>query len=77
MRLELIPDWKTVLDRAWSVKFQALAGVCGVLELLLPLYVQDMPRGWFAAASVINAVLGIGARVMAQKEVVSVVLPKE
>ena len=76
MKLELIDDWKTVLDHAWSIIFQALAGVCGVLELLLPLFVQDMPRGWFAAASALNAVLGIGARVMAQKEVISVAIPK-
>lgn len=77
MKLELIQDWKTVLDRAWSVKFQVLAGMCGVLELVLPLFVQDMPRGWFAAASALNAALGIGARVLAQKEIVSVTLPPE
>lgn len=66
--MTLIDDWQAVLTRAWSVKFQLLAGLCGALELVLPMYVEGMPRGWFALATVVNAALGVGARVLAQKE---------
>lgn len=65
----LIPDWKHVLTRAWSVKFLTLSAVVSGCETIL----QVSGNGLFApgvASAVVGVLsaLGILARVLAQKE---------
>lgn len=64
--MELIPDWKRVLKKAWSVRFLALAGVLTGCEFLLPLYVDAIPRGVFAFLIMVVSIAGIVARVVSQ-----------
>lgn len=66
--MKLIDDWKRVLKGAHSVRWAACSGIFGGLEVILPLFVDSIPRGWFAAASMFAAVGSMVARVKAQPE---------
>lgn len=62
-------NWSTVLRRAWSVRFMALAALLTGVEAGLPLldgYV-DIPPRIFAALACLSAAGGLVARFIAQK----------
>lgn len=67
-----VDNWKTVLGKAWSVRFMGLAVVLGALQaaaLALPYafkVVELSPMTTAIAVMVINT-LAIGARLIAQK----------
>lgn len=65
--MNLRPDWKMILRRAWSMRLMALAGVLSAAEMLLPMYAQDLPRGTFAALAVLTITGAMIARVVAQR----------
>lgn len=60
-------DWKRILFRAWSVRLWALAFVFEGTGLVLPLFVDDMPRSVFSALSLVSLAGGLWARVTKQK----------
>lgn len=64
---ELIPQWKQVLIHAWSVRFLALAGLLSGCEIVLPLFIDDIPRNTFIVLVVFVSVAGLIARVVSQK----------
>ncbi len=64
--MNLIPDWRRVLRKAWSLRLMVLAAVLSGVEVVLPLFVDAMPRGVFAGLSLLTAVGGAVARVVAQ-----------
>ena len=48
MKPRLIPEWRAVLNKAWSVKFSLLAGLLGcAAEVALPIFSDSIPRGVF------------------------------
>lgn len=67
--MNLLPDWKRILRKAGSVRWALVSGFFGGLEVVLPLFQDSMPRGYFAAASMLAAVAVPVARVVAQKGV--------
>lgn len=60
-------DWKKVLRRAWSVRLIVLAGLLSGVELVLPLWQFDLPRGIYAAAMLVLTTAALVARLMAQR----------
>lgn len=68
MRLALLPEWKRILKRAWSVRLAIAAIVFSAGEVALPFFVADMPRGLAAGLSVLCTVGGLCARLLAQPE---------
>ena len=66
-KFSLLPDWRGILRRAWSIRLMLLAGVLTACEAILPLYADAMPRGTFAIASGIVIVTALVARLLAQK----------
>ena len=65
--MRLLDDWRTILRKAWSIRFIILAGALTGLEVALPLFGDAMPRGVFAGLSVVASIAALGARVTAQK----------
>jgi hypothetical protein len=64
-----LPHWKLVLQRAWSVRLNALALLFTALEVGLPLmdgYI-DIPRGIFASLSGVTAAVAFYARLVVQR----------
>lgn len=64
----IIPNWKRVLRKAWSLRFMALAAVLSGVEIVLPMFSDKFPRGAFAALSFVAVVGAFIARFVAQKE---------
>jgi len=67
--MKLIPEWRAILAKAWSVKFNIAATLFGAAEVVVALVrPASIPNGVFAG---IAAAISIGAnvaRIMAQKE---------
>lgn len=67
---ELIPDWKRVLRRAWSIRLMLLAGLLSGLEAILPIVMDSIPWPRWVASTVISLVVGLAfvTRLMAQQD---------
>ena len=66
--MKLIDDWKKILFGSWSSRLAIASSLLGCIEFLLPLFQDAIPRGPFAAASLLLAALVPVARVIAQAE---------
>jgi membrane protein required for beta-lactamase induction len=66
--MKLIANWKRVLKRSWSVWCAVVAAIAGSVQLILPLFQDSIPRLPFAILTIVATLLGIGARVIEQKE---------
>jgi len=47
--MRLYDNWKTIVKKAWSLRFMELAIVCEVAQVVLPMYTDIIPRGAFLA----------------------------
>ena len=61
--MQLLPDWKRLLTRAWSVWCLYAMGLMNVLPLLFEF---DLPW-WADTANIVLIFLALAARVSAQK----------
>lgn len=66
--MRLLPDWRRVMRRAWSVRLMVLAGLLSGVEVALPFYADDVPRGAFAAVSMLVVTAAFVARLVAQRD---------
>ena len=64
-------DWKTILTRAWSIRFTFAAIFFGGLEVGFSLIDPDIfgiPRASFAAGAMVCSIAASIARLMTQKD---------
>lgn len=68
--MKLLPDWKQVLQKAWSVKFMMLAAVMSGAEVVMSILEPSntLPAGVFAALAGVVTSVALVARLMAQNE---------
>jgi hypothetical protein len=66
--MRLIAGWRQIIKKAWSVRLITVAGLLSGLELILPMFGADIPRNWYAIATMAVTTLALIARVVAQKE---------
>lgn len=64
--MNLVPEWRWLVRKAWSVRLVVLSAVLSGCEVILPLFVDSMPRHVFAVLSMVAAIGAGVARVMAQ-----------
>lgn len=64
--VHLIPQWKRVLRKAWSVRLALLAAALGGVEIALPLFSNAFPRHVFLGLSILVTVGACVARLVAQ-----------
>ena len=67
--MNLIPDWRLVARKAWSVRLMALASILSGCEAVLPFAEFILPRGSFALLSFVIVTLALLSRFVAQKEI--------
>jgi hypothetical protein len=67
--MKLYDNWRVIVRKAWSVRLMALAVVLTAAEVLLPLFMHDMPRSVFATLSAIAVIGAFLARIVAQKDI--------
>ena len=65
--MKLIPDWRVVLKKAWSLRLMLVAAILSAAEFLLPFYSDSMPQGMFAGMSFVTVAGAFIARFIAQK----------
>ncbi|SEN31369.1 hypothetical protein SAMN05428959_1011134 [Duganella sp. CF517] len=69
MKIKLIGDWRAVLKRAWSVKFNVLAALLGAAEMVVLFYQPASIRpGVFAGIDGGVSLAAALARLVAQNE---------
>ena len=66
--MTLIPDWRLILKKAWSIRLIALAAVLSGAEVVLPMFGDMFSRGIFAGLSFAVVIGAMIARVCAQKD---------
>lgn len=64
--MTLKEDWKAIVKEAWSIRLGALAALLSGAEVIVPLFADAMPRGWFALLSFVSVFAAMIARVVAQ-----------
>lgn len=64
--MKLYQDWRRILRKAWSVRLGVLAGLFSAAEVILPLFVDAIPRNLFALLSFVAVMGAVVARLVAQ-----------
>lgn len=67
--MKLYGNWKDILKRAWSIRLMLLAGLLSGCEVILPLFIDAMPRNVFAILSLLAVSGAFVSRLVAQKDV--------
>jgi len=65
--MKLYDNWRNILKKAWSIRLMILAAVLSAVEVVLPLFADDIPRGWFAGLSGVTVAGAFVARLIAQQ----------
>ena len=63
----LSKNWRDILKKAWSIRLMILAGLLSGGEVVLPLFIHDIPRGLFAVLSMMTISAAFITRLMAQR----------
>jgi GH24 family phage-related lysozyme (muramidase) len=66
--MRLLPDWRAVLTRAWSIRLILLAAVLSGLEVALPLLPWAVHPGVFAALAGAVSATALLARLLVQRD---------
>ena len=64
--MTLLPEWKWLIRKTWSIRLVILSAMLSGFEVILPLFVDTIPRNLFAALSMCSAIAAGIARVVAQ-----------
>lgn len=67
-RWTLDPQWRAILKRAWSIRLMAVAGALSGAEVVLPMFGDMIPRGWFAVLNFVVVAAALIARIVAQEK---------
>jgi hypothetical protein len=62
-------DWKNILFKAWSIRFGVLATIFALMQVLVPIYVDELPKHLFAALTGVATLGVIVSRLVWQQEV--------
>lgn len=66
--MKLDTNWKKILKKAWSIRLLVLAAMLSGIEVALPFFQDQIPRGPFAVASFLAVASAFVARLVAQKD---------
>ncbi|PTW45703.1 hypothetical protein [Rhodovulum kholense] len=67
--MKLVPNWRVLIRRAWSIRLILIAGLLSGIEAGLSLASPDLlglPRGLFAGISALVTATAFAARLIAQ-----------
>lgn len=67
--MKMLPNWKRIIRKAWSVRLMLLAGLLSGCEAVLPLFSDALPRGVFSGLTIVIITAALVARVVAQSGV--------
>jgi hypothetical protein len=67
--MKLYDNWKEILRKAWSIRFMVIAGVLSGIEVVLPLFHENIPKNLFATLSMVFVTAAFVARLVSQRNV--------
>lgn len=69
-RPQLLPDWKDILRRAWSIRLMLIAGLLSGCEAVLPLFTDALPVPRWASSALVAVVImaAFVTRLLAQRD---------
>ena len=67
-KMTLHDNWRTLLRKAWSVKFMVLAFLLTMAEVMLPFFSDAVPPRMFAVLSGLAVAGAFVSRLVAQKD---------
>lgn len=67
--MKLYPNWKEILRKAWSIRFMVIAAILSGVEVIFPLFHDNIPKNLFAALSFMFVALAFISRLVAQRDV--------
>lgn len=65
--MQLDPQWRDILRKAWSVRLMLLAGVLSAAEAVVPFFSDVIPREVFSAVFAVLTFAALIARIVAQR----------
>ncbi len=65
---KLHTDYKHILRKSWSIKWGVLAGIFSGAEVILPLFMNSIPKNMFALLSFVAVGGAIWARLLVQQK---------
>lgn len=65
--MKLLPNWKSVITKAWSVRLMAFGIFLQSVELFLPNLEGIVPDNWLGYGAIGVSLTGIIARLVAQE----------
>ena len=68
MKPTLVPNWRRLIRKAWSMRLMAVAGSLSAVEVVLPFFATSFPTGLFAALSGVSVGAAFVARIVAQRD---------
>lgn len=66
MKFTLHTNYKEILKYSWSIKWNIASGIFAGLEIIVPLFVDSMPRALFAVVSFVCVCCSTWFRLLAQ-----------
>lgn len=68
-RPQLLPEWRDILRRAWSIRLMLVAGLLSGCEAVLPLFSDSFPMPRWASSALVAMVImaAFVTRLLAQK----------
>lgn len=64
--MTLHDNWQHLLRKSWAIKWAVLAGLMSGAEVILPLFVDSLPRNIFAVLSLVSTMGAVWARILIQ-----------
>lgn len=61
-------QWRQILKQAWSIRLMLLAGLLSGLEVALPFFTPDFPRGLAGVISLFVTCAALLARITVQRK---------
>ena len=66
--MHLRSNWRLILRKAWSIRLLVVAGLLSALEVVLPVFENELPKHLFASLSILSVCAAFVARIIAQKD---------
>jgi len=72
--MKLYDNWKSILKKAWSMRFMAISSLCNGALVIVAVAPDMLPKKWgvvvaIALAAIVFNFLGMWSRLVAQKDV--------
>lgn len=67
--MKLYQNWKTILRKSWALRFMAIAAIGQTAQVVLPLWMDEIPRSEYAVFTLVAIVAGMGSRLVHQDDI--------